>query len=264
MLILKKKEMTKNFFSYCFAIILITSCSTKKNILLIQDIDNYASIDILDTDKKLQPNDILNIKVNALIPDAAIPFNVSSNSASEIRSNNLEMVKLNGYLVSNNYTIEFPVLGEISVANKNIVQLQDDLKNRLIDGGYLSNPTVAIRLLNAKFTVLGEVRFPGTFNYTDTKISFFQGLGTAGGLTIDADRENLILIRQYDGKQKTIHINLTKSDWLLGPYQNIQNNDVIIVKPSKSKIKSAGFIGNISEILSVASILLSTSIIIFN
>ena len=76
--------------------------------------------------------------------------------------------------------------------------------------------------------------------------------------------KTLFLIREFEGKQKTIHINLTKSDWLLGPYQNLQINDVILVKPSKTKIKSAGFIGNISEILSVASILLSTSIIIFN
>tara|TARA_Y100001954_G_scaffold236772_1_gene298417 strand:- start:1778 stop:2548 length:771 start_codon:yes stop_codon:yes gene_type:complete len=256
--------MINKFFSFCFALMLVASCSSKKDILLLQDIDEYPSIDIIETTKKLQPNDILKIKVGALIPDAAIPFNMLSSSGSENRSNTLELMKLEGYLVSSDYTIEFPVLGEISVANKNIDDLQEYIKNSLVDGGYLSNPTVTIRLLNAKFTILGEVNNPGTFSYTDTKISFLQGLGIAGGLTIDADRENLILIREFEGKQKTIHINLTKSDWLLGPYQNLQINDVILVKPSKTKIKSAGFIGNISEILSVASILLSTSIIIFN
>ena len=84
-------------------------------------------------------------------------------------------------------------------------------------GGYLLNPTVTVRLLNAKVTILGEVKQPGTFTFTENNISLLQALGLAGDLTINGDREDVILIREADGKRSTTHLNLTRSAWLNGP-----------------------------------------------
>ena len=138
------------------------------------------------------------------------------------------------------------------------------LKNFLEKEGYLINPTVSVRLLNAKFTILGEVTKPGTVTYTEKNISLLQALGLAGGLTINADREDVILIRETDGKRITTHINLLKSAWLNTPYQNIHPNDVLVVNPNASKVKSAGYIGDLSGILGIASILLTSIVLIFN
>ena len=255
--------MIRKFIAFGFFLLLVSSCSSKKDILFLQDIDKYPSIDILNNSEKIQPNDILKIKVSALIPPTALPFNKASITGEQNTDTDLEIMKLEGYLVSEKKTIKFPVLGEISVDNKSILELEDEIKKNLISGGYLNNPTVTVRFLNAKFTILGEVNNPGTFNFTDNKINFFQGLGMAGGLNINADRQNLILIRDIEGKRKTFNIDLTKSEWLDSPYQNIRRNDVILVNPNKSKIKSAGFIGSVSDILSLASIIL-TSIVIIN
>ena len=70
-----------------------------------------------------------------------------------------------------------------------------------------------------------------------------QALGLAGDLTINGDREDVILIREADGKRSTTHLNLTESAWLNGPYQNIQPNDVLVVNPNAAKVKSAAFFG---------------------
>ena len=80
-------------------------------------------------------------------------------------------------------------MGELSVAGKNTADLEIDIKNRLETGGYLLNPSVTVRLLNAKVTILGEVKQPGTFTFTENNISLLQALGLAGDLTINGDRE---------------------------------------------------------------------------
>ena len=111
-------------------------------------------------------------------------------------------------------------------------------------------------------TILGEVKKPGTYTFTEKNITLLQALGLAGDLTIDGNRKNIIVIRESNGERTTTKLDLTSASWLNSPYQNIQPNDVIIVNPNSKKITSAGLIGNISTVLSIASILLSTIILI--
>ena len=118
--------------------------------------------------------------------------------------------------------------------------------------------------VNSKFTVLGEVRNPGTFSYYDRNLNIFQALGYAGDITITGKRKNITLIREENGMRKVYDISLSKSELLNKPYYLIKNNDVIMVKPNFSKVKSAGFIGSPASIASVASLLLSVTLLILN
>lgn len=242
-------------------ILLFQSCVSKKEILYLQDIDDNSAQELVVNTTTLQPNDILKIDIGALMPEAALPYNKTRPKGIQT-ANNLEVMKLDGYLVSNNKTIQFPVLGELSVAGKSTADLEVDIKNRLETGGYLLNPTVTVRLLNAKVTILGEVKKPGTFTFTENNISLLQALGLAGDLTINGDREDVILIREADGKRSTTHLNLTESTWLNGPYQNIQPNDVLVVNPNAAKVKSAAFFGSASSFVAIASLLISTVVLI--
>ena len=242
-------------------LLLMQSCVSKKEILYLQDIKDNPAHQVVANKTTLQPNDILKIDVGALIPEAALPYNKMTPKGMQA-ANNIEVMKLDGYLVSNNKTIQFPVLGELSVAGKSTADLEVDIKNRLETGGYLLDPNVTVRLLNAKVTILGEVKQPGTFTFTENNISLLQALGLAGDLTINGDREDVILIREADGKRSTIHLNLTETAWLSGPYQNIQPNDVLVVNPNAAKVKSAAFFGSASSFVAVASLLISTIVLI--
>jgi polysaccharide export outer membrane protein len=253
--------MTKiNAFALA-TLILMQSCVSKREILYLQDIDSNPAMEVISNRSTLQPNDILKIDVGALIPEAALPYNKISVSNIQA-ANNLEVMKLDGYLVSQDKTIQFPVLGELSVAGKNTADLEVDIKNRLEIGGYLLNPSVTVRLLNAKVTILGEVKKPGTFTFTENNISLLQALGLAGDLTINGDRKDVILIREADGQRSTSHLNLTESAWLNSPYQNIQPNDVLVVNPNAAKVKSAAFFGSASSFVAIASLLISTVVLI--
>lgn len=257
------KNLSKLYVLAFGILVLLQSCVSKKDIHYLQDFSKQSVFDILPNNYFIQPNDILKIDVGALNPNAVLPFNRFSKINNQ-NLQNIEIMKLEGYLVSANKTIQFPVLGEISVSEKSTSDLELILKNFLEKEGYLINPTVSVRLLNAKFTILGEVTKPGTVTYTEKNISLLQALGLAGGLTINADREDVILIRETDGKRITTHINLLKSAWLNTPYQNIHPNDVLVVNPNASKVKSAGYIGDLSGILGIASILLTSIVLIFN
>lgn len=236
------------------------SCVSKKELLYLQDIQNYNNSEVISSQNILQENDILKIDVTSLEMSASIPYNKVT--ATNNFGNSLPLMQLNGYLVSNNKTINFPILGEVSVEGKTTEDLEQYLKELLESEGHLINSNVTVRLLNSKVTILGEVRSPGTYTFTEKNISLLQALGLAGDLTIDGNRKDVIIIREVDGQRTTTNLDLTSSSWLISSYQNIQPNDVIIVNPNSKKITSAGLIGNISTVLSIASILLSTIILI--
>ncbi|MGC1631603.1 MAG: polysaccharide biosynthesis/export family protein, partial [Gelidibacter sp.] len=167
-----------------------------------------------------------------------------------------------GYLVSENNSINFPQMGIIYTKDKTTGQLQEELTKLLEDGGHLKNPTVNVRLINAKVTILGEVKAPGTYNFTEESVNLMQALGLAGDLNINGKRDDVLLIREADGVFNTTHLNLTSAELLTSPYYFIKPNDVIMVNPNGPKIKSSGFVGNVGTFISVFSILLSTVLLI--
>ena len=245
-----------------FLILFFQSCVSKKQVLYFQDIEDIDISKVSSIQNTLQENDILKIDVTSIEPKASAYYNkLSSNSNGGAT---LEQIKINGYLVTKNRTINFPVLGEISVKGKTTQDLEMLLKKRLENEGHLIQPNVSVRLLNGKVTVLGEVNLPGTYTFTERNINLLQALGLAGDLTIDANRKDILIIRESDGQRTHTKLNLTSGSYLRTSFQNIKPNDVIIVNPNSKKVKSAGLLGNISTALSIASILLSSIILISN
>ena len=247
-------------FLSILSLIFLQSCVSKKEMLYLQDIESFNNTEVIYNNHTLQVDDILKISIGALMPEAAIPYN--NVIAGNVVANSIDVLRLDGYLVSQNSTINFPVLGELSVKDKTTQDLEDDIKKLLEDGGYLINPNVTVRLLNAKVTILGEVKMPGTFTFTENNISLLQALGLAGDLTINGSREDVVVLRRIDGVQTTSRINLTSANFLSGPYQMVKPNDVIVVNPNSAKLKTAGYVGNISAILGITSVIL-TSILLF-
>ena len=238
---------------------LLFGCTTKKDILYVQDIDQAYPAELHFKTPTIQANDILKITVGALEPSAVTPYNKTTESA---RVTNLQLMRLEGYEVSEDLTIQFPQLGTLSVQNKTPFQLATAIKERLESEGHLIKPMVDVRLLNAKFTILGEVRRPGTYNFTESKLTLLQAIGLAGDLTINGKRNNIKLIRELDQERSIFHINLTESDWMNLDSYYIYPNDVIIINPNNTKVKSAGLVGNVGTVLTVASVVLSTIILL--
>ena len=246
------------------AAFILASCSTKSELVYLKGSDKnlFNKVDYSTLNNNIEPGDILHIDVQTIVPEAAMPYNKTN--VNQVSTQNFDILKLEGYLVDEFKMINYPVLGEISVEALSVNQLEKRITKLLLEGGHLTNLTVKIRRVNSKFTVLGEVRHPGTFSYFDENLNIFQALGYSGDLTIEGKRKDITMIREENGLRKIYKIDLTKSNILLEPYYQIRNNDVIIIDPNYSKIKSAGFIGSSSSIASISSLLLSVTLLIIN
>ena len=237
---------------------LIVSCASKEEIYYLQDANEKGVGNIVYETAQIQPNDILKITVESSEPSAAIPYNRGGGQG--LIQQNIQTMQLDGYLVSTNNTIDFPVLGEISTLNLASSELAEVIKNKLKEGGHLNQPSVNVRLINAKITILGEVNAPGTYTFTEYNISLLQALGYAGDLTINGKREDILITREVNGKRQITHIDLTSANFMMGPFYFVKPNDVIIVNPNNPKVKSAGFIGNFGNVATVISLALSITI----
>ncbi|MGC4041462.1 MAG: polysaccharide biosynthesis/export family protein [Flavobacterium sp.] len=242
--------MFKKILYTLFTILLLSSCATKRDVLYYQDVVNNSQNAITYAANKIQINDILYIKVDALIAESARPFNMDVSSPMGM---NPESMKVQGYLVSQEGTIIFPILGELKVAGKTTTELQNMFVDLLNDGGYIKDAKVNVRVINSKVTILGEVRSPGTYPFLEQNISVNQALGYAGDLTINGVRNNVLLIREDGGTRTYVKLDLTASDWFSSPYYYIKQNDVIVVNPNGAKVMTAGYLGNIGAVLGVLS-----------
>lgn len=240
----------KKFFIILSISIFFTSCVTKKEMIYFQDIKGNEK-NILDYNtSRVQINDILYIKVTSLDNEAAESFNVISNNSSNNNINQTTL-KLQSYIVSPDGEIVFPIIGSIKVDGKTTSEIQDTIKKMLENNKYLLNPIVSVRIINSKVTVLGEVKNPGTYDYTEQNITLPQALGYAGDLTIYGKRKDILLIRMENGLRTYNRLDLTSTGFLNSPYYYVKQNDVIIVNPNYSKMKSAGVVSNLPSIISV-------------
>lgn len=244
--------------------VLFAACSTKKEVIYFQDIDDTTLGSVSDVYKhpQIQVNDILKIDLSALNPKSLVPYQFEKSAEGvPSKSTQIDLLKLEGYLVTEDGFIQYPGIGKVEVVGKTTQEVQSILENEI--GQYVKNVTARVRLVNFKVTVIGEVKQPGTYTVSEESISLPQALGLAGDLTIQGSRENILVIRQKGDTREKVRFDLTESKWMDSPYYFLQQNDIVYVKPNTAKVKSAGIVGNLGTLLSVASILLSAAVIIF-
>ena len=250
------KIMNKKEYVLFGMLLFLTSCVSKKDIYYFQDIEasQYEnSFKFLD----IQPGDILDIQIKALNLESVKIFQKPS---SFLPQQQIQNRAVDGYLVGDSGTINLPILGEIDTSNHNTQSLALSIQAALTT--YIKDPTVNIRLLNFRVSVLGEVRQPGTYTFYEERISLPQVLGAAGDLTINADRNHVLMIRNIGGEKIHRVFDLTKSKILGSPYYFLNQNDVIYVRPNNAQVKSSGLVGNASTLVSILSLAVSLFIVI--
>lgn len=222
-------------------IFLASSCVDSKKAIYFNNIGNSV---IESTGPDLEPiiqtSDLLAINVSSLSPEASAMFNTLNTSAPTSTTSNGTITQSIGYLVDKAGDIQFPVLGKIHAAGLTKKQLSDNLVNSLLATKQLKDPIVTISFLNYRVTVLGEVGRPTVISVANEKISLLEALGLAGDLTIYAKRDNVLLIREENGKKIIQRINLNTNEIFTSPYYYLKTNDIVYVEPNKSKVANSG------------------------
>ena len=247
---------------YLLTVAFLCSCASKKDVIYLQDIDNYNLEKVTQLQQKtiIQVNDILKIDIKTLDPESVQPYLKDFSNSASSGGQQLGLVKLKGYIVDENGEIEMPIIGKVKVKDLSREDAEQKIKYKLSSD--LKNPFVSVRIVNYKFTIQGEVNNPGTYEIAEPNFTLFQALGMAGDLNIKGKRDNILIIRTQGDERIVKRIDLTKSEWMNTPFYFIKQNDVIVVEPNNPQVKTAGFIGNVGILTSVASIVLSAIVII--
>ena len=228
------------FKSVFFALLLVTmasftSCKSAKDILYFQDIDQVTPQKIeAEYEPVIMKDDKLQIIISGPDKNVVTPYNFTLSAGTQGSYNTTQSVV--PYLVDSKGYIDMPGLGPIKVEGMRRIDLVNHITELLTSQGLVKDPVVSVSFLNFRVTVLGEVRNPGTYTVPSERVTILQALGMAGDLLITAERRDLILIRDVDGKQTHYTFDLTQSDILNSPYFYLHQNDVIYVPQSATRI----------------------------
>jgi len=256
-----KINFLKKISILSFVVTLLFSCASNKDILYLQGTPQNAAV-ASTYDPVLQPADELMIVISAENPELAVPYNLNSVSIETNSGLQSDQSGILTYLISKDGTVDMPMLGSVKLAGLTRMEAIQKINGLLVN--HIKNPTVNLRLLNFKVSVIGEVAKPGTLIVQNERVTILEALSFAGDLTIYGKRNSIMVIREVNGVKTINTIDLTSSDLINSPYYFLAQNDVVYVEPNKTKVNSSVIGPNIAVVLSSVSLLIAILAITIN
>ena len=256
-------------------------CSTPTNVAYFQNAEDIRGMTLQQEQPlRLRSKDKINIVINSADPMLVNQFNLTAatNSMRSLGSETTPLTTTGGsgggtaqilaYTVDEQGDINFPVIGKVAVEGKTRQEVAEYLRRRLIERDLVKDPIVTVEYVNLAISVLGEVNRPGRIEMMKDNFTILDAIAYAGDLTIDGQRENIMVFREVDGEDQTYVINLCdRQNVLSSPAFYLQQNDVVYVTPNAKRKREAKTTGNIfnqpSVYISVASLLTTISALLW-
>ena len=214
--------------------------TTRKEVQYFNDVKIGSQDKITYYQNKIQINDVLSINVAELLPEAVQPYNLLSvQSGSSVQSG------VSGYLVNYDGNIVYPRLGTIALAGKTITEAENIVTKLLIEKDLVKDPTVIIRISNARVLILGAGSGTKLFG-TNNTLTILEAIGNIPPSGIKND---IVLIREEDGIRRYVKLDITKIDLINGPYYYLKQNDVIYIKPNGPTVLQSGWLTSVGAII---------------
>ncbi len=268
---MKKMKRIKASALVMGVVLALTGCATSKDYQKAAYFQNADEVDLEASrglyDMKIKPLDYLNINVTSTDLSASAPFNLRTADKSTLQATTSKSVYRSnygdqqGYRVSNDGTINFPVVGKLKVVGLTLPQCEELIQQRIAPYFTAQNqPVVKVQATNFVVTVTGEVSSPQVVTVTGDRISILEAIARAGDLTVYGRRDNVMLIREDADGAKVVHrYDLNDAGILNDPYFYLDQNDVVYVEPNGVKKGNADMGAATSLWFSVSG--LSTSVI---
>ena len=220
---------------------LLISCSGPNKMAYMRDIADTSTaglkgaVNLFET--PIQKNDQLWITVGGTNMEDLVLLNSASgiiqgsNITPVVGSSNAPVM---GYLVEGDGTVKLPYLDKVKAEGLSRLQLENYITERMKE--YTKNPVVNVRFLNYRVTVMGAVQVPGSFSIPNERITVLEALGLAGDLTIFGKRDNVLVIREDNGKRTFGRVDLSRNNFLTRP--TIISRQMMLYMSSQSKASS--------------------------
>jgi len=221
-------------FLLVYISVAVVACSGVKNIGYFQNVGAIDSVSTSDmavfTEPVIQPDDILAISIFTNDPTTGAQVNqLASQAIQGLAGTNA----INGFLVDKNGEIELSGLGRVKLLGLTTFKARDLI--RVKAAAEYKNASVQVRFANFKVNVVGEVNRPAIYTLPNEKVTVMDAIGLAGDLTLYGKRENILVIREKDGKKEYARLNLYDTDIFKSPFYYLKQNDIVYVEAHKSK-----------------------------
>ncbi|MBQ0023509.1 MAG: polysaccharide biosynthesis/export family protein [Prevotellaceae bacterium] len=232
------------FFSMVMATIVavLTSCSTPKDVAYFQDFNQGSSIVVQNpVEIKFKADDEIRILVSTREKELSDLFSLYANSGT---GGGTESSRGSRYTIDSEGCIRFPILGKIHVAGLNRQELQETIRDMIIEKQLVKDPIVTVDYSNLYVVVLGDVG-AGRVNIDRDKFTLLDALSAQGDLAITGQRQNVKVIRENYGKKTVYEVNLCSAeDLYASPVYYLQQNDVIYVEQNNKQKRNSTVNGN--------------------
>lgn len=222
----------------------IKDTSFKKNVFIAEPI--------------IQKNDLLSIQVFSASLDPTVDVLYNTISGANMGGQNMQF---SGYLVDVAGNIEVPRVGIIHVEGLKKSELEEIVKSKLRE--VLTQPSVIVRFLNFRITVLGEVGSPGVLSIPTERLTIIEAVGMAGGITEFGKIKEVKILRENNGVRQLGTLDLTSQNIFESPYYQLQQNDVVLVDQTRYKLRQAEQ-GRISQQIGFALSIITSIALLYN
>jgi polysaccharide export outer membrane protein len=130
-------------------------------------------------------------------------------SGDKVRVTTFGEEQLSGeFLVAGDGKVSMPLVGDVKAAGLTVQQFQTAVETALKQG-YLKDPHVSVEVLTYRpFYILGEVKSPGTYPYTNG-LTVVNAVATAGGFTYRANTRKVYIKRQNSEDEEAFRLDPT-------------------------------------------------------
>ena len=257
--------MPKRVLFLVFAMIcLFCSCRSTQYAAYISDAQRDSAQAMLATySSVILPGDELDIDIVSLSPESLYQFYERAN-ASRKRDALADSLR-QSYVVLQNGNIEFPPVGHVRAAGLTTDSLAVSITRLLREGGYVSDPVVTVSRSNFRVTVIGEVARPQQVYVQGNRLTIFEALAMVGDITLYGMRDNVLVMREEDGRQVIGSIDLTSRQIFESPYYYLSQNDIVYVEPNDKMKRRATINPNIPSYIAIGvSLLRMSALLIYN
>ncbi len=247
------------------ALLLAASCTSQQKLSYLNnlpEINGEETFTVNIPDYKIQPRDILYITVRAMTPTGSIVDLLSSGLGSSgggaIYESSQYML---GFDVNSEGNLTIPVVGQLKVSGLTLEEIKNLVQKEA--SKVFKNATVECKLLSFKFTVIGEVRIPGSYINYNNYLTVLEAIGRAGGIADYGNRSRVLVVRPMEKGTKTYRLNLQDKKIITSEAYFLLPNDVVIVEPLNQKIFNLN-LPTISFLIATVTSVLTTTLLLIN
>lgn len=256
----KNKERRKGILLVALSVILLSSaCTSYESLLNFNGAPGMPSEPIAISNYVppiIRPNDILSIRIASNDAASVQPFIITSGAETDQNQG-----AGTNYLVNENGEIEMPTLRYVKLEGLTTTEAKDKLLG-LLSGYFADPPLIQVSLTNFNVTINGEVASPQIILVSNERITALEAITLAGDFTVNSRRDSILVMREINGMRNFGYLDFHSTDVFSSPYFYLQKNDVIYVRPAKTKLNTIA--SPASRVLPWVSTAISLSLFVFS